>query len=117
VEGRLGEHLRAIFPDEAPPVPDEETPEIAASGIAAVVGAVDQEQRRTLAEKNARQHRWIAQAGCQKREVIRWGYKRMADLRMSTTDPDASPMRCKNEGISRLGYQMHYVVDLKARRG
>jgi transposase len=111
VEGRLGEHLRGTFPDEARLVPDEDTPEIAASEIAAVVGPVGQEERRTLAEKNARQHRWIAQAGRQKREVVRWGYKRMADLRMSTTDPDASPMRCKNEGVSRLGYQTHYVVD------
>src|SRR5919206_1413292 len=35
----------------------------------------------------------------------------MADLRMSTTDPDASPMQRKNEGASRLGYLTHYVVD------
>jgi transposase len=111
VEGRLGEHLRGIFPDEVRLVPDEDTPEIAASEIAAVVGPVGQEERRTLAERNARQHRWIAQAGRQKREVVRWGYKRMADLRMSTTDPDASPMQCKHKGASRLGYQTHYVVD------
>jgi beta-lactamase superfamily II metal-dependent hydrolase len=45
------------------------------------------------------------------REVVRWGYKRMADLRMSTTDPDASPMYQKNKSASRLGYQTHYVVD------
>jgi hypothetical protein len=30
---------------------------------------------------------------------------------MSTTDPDASPMQAKNKGTSRLGYQVHYVVD------
>ena len=30
---------------------------------------------------------------------------------MSTTDPDASPMQCKNKGTSRLGYQTHYVGD------
>ena len=30
---------------------------------------------------------------------------------MSTTDPDASPMQCKNKDASRLGYQTHYVVD------
>jgi hypothetical protein len=51
------------------------------------------------------------QAGHQKREVVRWGYRRTADLRMSTTDPDASPMQHKNKGTSRLGYQAHYVVD------
>jgi hypothetical protein len=117
VEGRLGEHLRGIFPDEVPLVQDQDAPEIVASEIsAAVVGPVGREERRTLAERNARQHRWIGQSGRQKREVVRWGYGRMADLRMSTTDPDASPMQCKNKGTSRLGYQTHYVVDLKARR-
>jgi len=112
VEGRLGEHLRGIFPDEARLIQDEDTTVISASEVtAAVVEPVGQEERRTLAHRNARQHRWIAQAGRQKREAVRWGYKRMADLRMSTTDPDASPMRCKNKGTSRLGYRTHYVVD------
>jgi hypothetical protein len=64
-----------------------------------------------LAKRNARQHRWIVQAGHQKREVVRWGYRRTADLRMSTTDSDASPMHHKNKGTSRLGYLTHYVVD------
>jgi hypothetical protein len=33
-------------------------------------------------------------------------------LRVSTTDPDASPMQHKNKGTSRLGYQTpYYVVD------
>jgi len=113
VEGRLGEHLRGIFPDEMPLAQDQDTSEIVASEISAadVVGPASQEERRTLAERNARQHRWIGEAGRQKREVVRWGYGRMADLRMSTTDPDASPMQCKNQGTSRLGYQTHYVVD------
>jgi len=113
VEGRLGEHLMGIFPDEVPLVHDEDTTVFVASEIsaAAVVGPVGQEERRTLAKRSARQHRWIAQAGHQKREVLRWGYRRIADLRMSTTYPDASPLRCKNKGISRLGYQTHYVVD------
>ena len=42
---------------------------------------------------------------------MRWGYKRMADLRVSTTDPDASPMHQKKRSASRLGYLTHYVVD------
>jgi len=112
VEERLGEHLMGIFPDEVPLGEDQETPEIVASEIsAAVVVPVGREERRTLAHKNAHQHRWIGQAGRQKRDAVRWGYRRMADLRMSTTDPDASPMQHKNKGTSRLGYQTHYVVD------
>ncbi len=35
----------------------------------------------------------------------------MVDLRVSTTDPDASPMHQKNKSGSRLGYLTHYVVD------
>jgi len=35
----------------------------------------------------------------------------MADLRVSTTDPDASPMHQKKKSASRLGYLTHYVVD------
>jgi hypothetical protein len=61
--------------------------------------------------KNARQHRWISEAGRQQREVVRWGYRRKADQRVSTTDADASPMQNKNKGTSRLGYLTHYVVD------
>src|ERR671911_1400284 len=64
VEGRLGEHLRGIFPDEARLIQDEDTTVISASEVtAAVVEPVGQEERRTLAHRNARQHRWIAQAG------------------------------------------------------
>ena len=69
------------------------------------------DERQALAQTNALRHRWIAKNGRQERESVRWGYKRMADLRVSTTDPDASPMHQKNKGASRLGYLTHYVVD------
>jgi transposase len=101
----LEEHLAGIFPEDMlQPVEDANTPEIAAVGPAGQVG-------EALAEANACKHRWIEEAGRQQREVVRWGYRRLADLRMSTTDPDASLMQCKNKGTSRLGYQTHYVVD------
>jgi hypothetical protein len=35
----------------------------------------------------------------------------MADLRVSTTDSDASPMHQKNNSSGRLGYLSHYAVD------
>jgi hypothetical protein len=41
--------------------------------------------------------------------------ERTADLRISTTDPDATPMRLKSGG-THLGYQTHYVVDGGKRR-
>ena len=41
--------------------------------------------------------------------------ERTADFRISTTDPDSTPMRLKGGG-THLGYQTHYVVDGGKRR-
>jgi transposase len=103
---RLEEHLAATFPGEALPVREEDP-----SGVVAGVVGPEGDERRALARKNALGHRWIAGAGRQERTVARWGYTRMADLRASTTDPDASPMHHKNKSSGRLGYLTHYVVD------
>jgi transposase len=106
VEGRLEEHLAGVFPeDDAPPDPAEERP----GAVAGVVGP-EGDEGRALARKNALGHHWIAENGCQERTVVRWGYKRMADLRVSTTNPDASPMHQKRKSSNRLGYLTHYVV-------
>jgi hypothetical protein len=106
VEGRLEEHLAATFPEDALPAPEEEL-----SGVIAGVVGPSGDERRELARKNARQHRWIAGAGRQERAVARWGYTRMAEMRVSTTDPDASPMHQKNKSSGKLGYLTHYAVD------
>ena len=104
VEKRFKEHLAEIFPQRGVwPAEVKSTPEISAVGPAG-------SDKETLDHINAGRHRWIASSGRQQREVVRWGYKRLADLRMSTTDPDASPMHHK-KGTSRLGYLTHYVVD------
>jgi transposase len=110
VENRLERHLASIFPEQAPTV-EGLAQEAKMRGAAGVVGPTDPQEWEVLAKTNARRHRWIAEAGCQERGVVRWGYRRMADLRVSTTDPDASPMRSKKESASRLGYLTHYVVD------
>jgi hypothetical protein len=104
MEHGLEEHLAGIFPEEAQPVEGANRPEITAVGPAGREG-------KALSEANAKRHRWIEEAGRQQREVVRWGYRRLADLRASATDPDASPMQRKNKGASRLGYLTHYVVD------
>jgi transposase len=104
MEHSLEEHLAGIFPEE------EKPQEVANTLQSAAVGPAGQEGQ-VLSEANARQHRWVSQAGRQQREVLRWGYTRMADLRASAIDPDASLMQCKKKGASRLGYLTHYVVD------
>jgi hypothetical protein len=60
-------------------------------------------------EPNAR-HDWLARLGRPDRSIVSGPYQRTADFRVSTTDPDASPMRT-SQGSTRLGYQDHYVVD------
>ena len=107
LEHSLEGHLEGIFPEEEQP-----QEEVANTLQSAAVGPAGQEEGRALAEANAKRHHWIAKAGRQQREVLRWGYRRVADLRASTTDPDASPMqRKKKKGASKLGYLTHYVVD------
>jgi transposase len=106
VEDRLEEHLAGVFTEDAPPVHDDEHSEV----IASLVGPRGDE-RRELARTNALRHRWVVGAGRQERKSVRWGYKRMADLRVSTTDPDASPMHQKNKSSGKLGHLTHYVVD------
>jgi len=68
------------------------------------------EAQAELADHAARRHDWIAQAGRPDRTVTSGAYRRTADFRVSTTDPDATPMP-HGEGRTHLGYQDHYVVD------
>jgi transposase len=62
-----------------------------------------------LSQQNEARHDWIEQLGAQDREQASRGYQRMADLQVSTTDPDATLMQTKNG--TDLGYHTHYVVD------
>jgi len=53
-------------------------------------------QQEELARDNAARHDWIAEGGRQQRDVS-GSYQRTADFRISTTDPDATPMRLNRE--------------------
>jgi hypothetical protein len=127
-------HLDALFADETNPQSQQEKPQ------AAHDMAQDREQagaphlsgpdlpdlptllpvvpsgleREALAAANAARHDWIAAQGRPQREV-HGSYQRTADFRISTTDPDATPLRLKGGG-THLGYQTHYVVDGGKRR-
>jgi transposase len=72
--------------------------------------ALTDEAQAALAERAAARHDWIGQAGRPDRATTSGPYRRTADFRVSTTDPDATPMSLAN-GNTRLGYQDHYVVD------
>ncbi len=62
------------------------------------------------AERAEARHDWIGEAGHPDRSEASGPYRRTADFRVSTTDPDASPVPL-GSGRTRLGYQDHYVVD------
>jgi len=64
-----------------------------------------------LITANAAKEDWISRVGRQDREVKGNFYRRKADLFLSKTDPDASPMKRKGADHSHLGYQAHCVVD------
>jgi Transposase DDE domain len=117
-------HLAALFPQE-----DQEQEMVVAPAADASTSAdatemeacqeppslpvtLSHAQQEELSAENARRHDWIAEEGRPQREVRGdyQYYQRTADFRISTTDPDATPMRLKNGGL-HLGYHTHYVVD------
>ena len=118
----IQEHLAALFASEpAQPENVEENmgnaslPEpLPADTSALVPTTLPEAQYEELAQDNATRHDWIATGGKQQREAHGL-YRRTADFRISTTDPDATPMRLKGGGI-HLGYHTHYVVDGGKRR-
>ena len=72
--------------------------------------ALTDEAQAELAERAAPGTTGSGSAGRPNRHVTSGAYRRTADFRVSTTDPDATPMP-HGDGRTRLGYQDHYVVD------
>ncbi len=112
-------HLHGLF-GEASASPEQEnlTEESAGSAVgeqeerpapAQLPTSLSQEEQEQLAQQNAERHDWIAALGAQERSVTGRCYQRVADLQVSTTDPDATLMQTKH-GVD-LGYHTHYVVD------
>ena len=129
----LQAHLAALFPDEtvrrrAGAVHEADRAPETVAASAQDLGSLPTEPRaltplplalpepewEALTQANAARHDWIAEEGRQQREV-HGRYLRTADIRISTTDPDATPLRLKGGG-THLGYQTHYVVDGGKRR-
>lgn len=113
VEAReaLQRHLEELFQEENEqqiPVPDPSPLEAAPQPTPLPIVLPEEAQEALLADQASR-HDWYAKGGEQQREV-RGLYQRRSDQRVSTTDPDATPMRHAG-GPVHLGYQTHYVVD------
>jgi transposase len=99
-------HLSELFEDS--PGPGNGAVEAPRTKPTAFLPTADDER---LTETNAAKLDWISRHGKQDREVRGKQYRRTADFRASTTDPDATPMRLGGSKKTRLGYQTHYVVD------
>src|SRR2546421_8434745 len=109
-------HLATLFGTQAERAGDEREQEEAASSEQGAPEApkllptsLSQEEQEALAQHNEARHDWIEKVGAQDRSVSGRCYQRMADLRVSTTDPDATLMLTK-QGVD-MGYHTHYVVD------
>src|SRR6266487_2855727 len=72
--------------------------------------SLSEKQREELTATTAHRHDWIEETGRPNREETHGSYRRVADYRVSTTDPDATIMPIKGQGF-HLGYHTHYVVD------
>src|SRR6266704_3680336 len=123
VEAReaIHEHLSALFPPDPPlleqlessssqtPLPEPHSEGHFCLEPKPLPFVLSQAQHEELATENTARHDWIEQEGRQQREVHGL-YQRTSDFKVSTTDPDATPMRLKGGG-THLGYHTHYVVD------
>jgi hypothetical protein len=128
VEAReaLQEHLAALFASESaqseenetqsanPLSPEGQLEDPCSPTPFTLPTGISETRCEELAEGNMARHDWIAEEGRQQRDVS-GSYQRTADFRISTTDPDATPMRLKGGG-THLGDHTHYVVDGGKRR-
>ena len=120
-------HLTDLFADDVPGAAASEAPGTTSSAHQAaptidevradrdapprlpVAGTVDEEQR--LADENRTTWRLLERLRLDSIRPATRGYQRTADVRVSTTDPDAAPMRAYPGERTTLGYHDHYVVD------
>jgi len=103
-------HVQGLFGEASPTsVQESLTEESAGSAVdeqeerpAQLPTSLSPEEQEYLAQQNAGRHDWIAALGAQDRSVTSRGYQRLADLQVSTTDPDATVMQTKTG--ADLGY-------------
>jgi hypothetical protein len=108
-------HLSSLFDTEVEEPDDEEEQQIpqeepaGSDPLVQLPVSLSPTAYEELSQHNEERHDWIEEVGAQDRRVKGRSYQRIADLQVSTTDPDATIMHSK--GVVDLGYHTHYVVD------
>jgi transposase len=101
-------HLSSLFDTEAVQAVDEEEQQVlqeeptGSDPLIQLPVSLSAETYEDLSQHNAERHDWIEEVGAQDRRVKGRTYQRIADLQVSTTDPDATIMHSKG-GVD-LGY-------------
>jgi transposase len=105
-------HLAQVFAEEGEQECSQRRQEIVLEEAAPPLlpTALSETLREQLAATNTERQDWIEEGGRPNREETYGSYRRVADYRVSTTDPDATIMPTKGHGF-HLGYHTHYVVD------
>lgn len=101
-------------PGEPPPPPAPQaaaacSPSTTTSSVASAPelrADLDPARRAELAAHNLQRHDWFAENGAPDRSIRRWGYQRVSDFWVSTTDPDATLMRQHGQGV-KLRYRIY----------
>ena len=106
------EHLSELFPKELdePESLDNPPKEELPQNVTPLRDYPSGRSERGGAETDVERRDWLSTNGRQQREVSRGSYKRQADSKASTTDPDASMMQRAGRS-THPGYHVHYVVD------
>ena len=113
---RAKQHLDELFSAGAEPrepmgaeTPTPSGPVASDEPLSVLPVRLPPEQYRQLAAENERRWDVLAQRRLDPERPPSGPYRRIADFKVSTTDPDATPMSEHQHAV--LGYQDHYVVD------
>jgi transposase len=119
---RAKQHLDQLFEGEPPASgqqPEEPSPAEGANGTAGTAEptavptplptGIGAEEAARLAAERAATWDLLEERRLDPERPAVAGYRRLTDLRVSTTDPDAAPM--SDGRSSALGYHAHYAVD------
>jgi transposase len=110
-------HVADLFADDAPGIPAEAEPERVADALPDGVIRLPQREIPEESEKSAvvdLPWNLLEERRLDPHREAALGYERTSAWRVSTTDPDATPMRTGSR--TTLGYHDHYVVDGGKRR-